>query len=100
MDNRLWHTKSSWKEDLEYTIQQISNIEYHRQTTKIVYSFIPSFHGNSNYALRQIKNKLPDCMFTNCLKIQDYARDNLHYDINTAKILVNEIVQKLNAPFV
>ena len=100
LKNRIWYTKSSWKEDLEDTISQISKVELIKEKTFIVHSFVPLFHGNVEYALNQINKKLPKCITTNYLIFHDTARDNVHYDIRTAEVLVNEITKKLNAPFV
>lgn len=93
-DLKLHYTRSSNKEDVELTIQNILTVENHKGSCDIIHSIIPDYAPEEYQQL--FNSQLPTTIkFIPKFKKLDLARDGYHYDIDTATYFVDKITELL-----
>jgi hypothetical protein len=87
-------------------ISCFSNVEYFKSSTSIIHTFVPSFNIDSSLKIGDIykifwdyiKNKIDvsNSLIVHDNKQLDYSRDGYHYDLETSKNYVDNIIELLS----
>jgi hypothetical protein len=91
---RQWYATETYEDDLFLTLDYIKSIIElsKKHNTTVIQSFIPNCSSvhNSSILFEKCKNELGINLIE--YKVLDRARDGHHYDIKTADLLTNNIV--------
>ena len=88
-ENRRIHAINTTSEqDIQHTIDCINSVESVKENTNIIHTFIPGFSPNGDIDEAITKMNINIVLFHQI----DRARDGHHYDIKTADMLTNNIV--------
>lgn len=93
--NHVHHLNTTPEDDADLMIELIREIESKKQSTNLIHSFIPDFHGNCNEMYNRIVRTFPNIKIIPYLTKLDLGRDNHHYDIITATNFVDKIIKIL-----
>jgi hypothetical protein len=89
-DLRMHHGNTTIDDDITNFYQCIRSVDSAATTTKIIHSIIPGFHPTLLDTKQfSINSVIPE------FKIIDFARDHHHYDVKTATVFVNNIIDLL-----
>ena len=93
-DLRLWHIGSDINQDMANTVECIGLVDLHSKNTRIIHSFIPRFVATDQREFYQ-RIKTPHVIIP-AFACLDLARDGHHYDVNTSRVFVGQILPLLN----
>jgi hypothetical protein len=88
----IWHSTDTTEEDIQNTIDCINLVESNKKNTTIIHTFIPK---NVPDGYQSMFKDLIEKMNINVVWFDqiDFARDYLHYDIQTSSILAEKLIQ-------
>lgn len=86
-ERTVQYTKSTEIEDLDNWANNHSNIKQLVGSIPTVYSFIPKWHNDFNYA------EYPELLQP--VNVQDYGRDHFHYGAVTSKLLAELLTKSI-----
>ena len=96
-ERRLNYAKTTVEQDLQNLVDNITKVELHKGSTKIIHSFIPDFlpvGSDSQATINLLKKDLDICAVDHFVKL-DLGRDGHHYDIITADYFVKKLAELL-----
>lgn len=88
----IWHSNDTTDEDIKNNIDCINLVEANKKNTTVIHTFIPKNVPDTH---KSMFKELIKKMNINVVWFDqiDFARDYLHYDVQTSSILAEKLIQ-------